>query len=183
MVKKEKAKIGAPTRAEKREQQMTDSFATLAEAMKLQSDTNAKLVAKIEGEPDKEQSRTIDSAEEFQSVAMPPPVDVPAVIYKSKHKGLKQRIVPSRIIQRSEGNPQIIPPRMAEFENNTLRTADPEEIRLIDAAIAYRERLQKPPLIAKFKDEIAEALADPKGDVKAIKSTEVTVDTPMESLL
>lgn len=177
------AKSGAPTRAERREQQLVDAFSTLTKVVEQQSETLERLEKKLVGDEPKEQSRTLSAQEEFQSVVMPPPANVPAIIYKIGTRGLKQVIQPSHIIQRSEGNYQIIPPLLAEFDKGTLRVSDPKTIALIDEAIARRERQGLPARIVKFKDEIAEALADPDTDVKPIESGKVTVDTPVEALI
>ena len=77
------AKSGAPTRAERREQQMADAFSTMSKAMDLQAETMSKLVTKIEGEPEQEQARVIDNPtrESYEPVVVPQaPAGKPAVI-------------------------------------------------------------------------------------------------------
>jgi len=154
------AKSGAPTRAERREQQMADAFSTMSKAMDLQAETMAKLVTKIEGEPEQEQARVIDNPREsYEPVVVPQaPEGKPAVIYKCGTQGLWQVIKPSDSIDRGNGNTRIVPPLLAQFENGTFRTSDPNIIKMIDAAIAYRASLGKQAIIKKLKDEIAEAL-------------------------
>ena len=181
MAKKVQVKKGPPNREERREQQMADSFATLAEAMKVQAETNAALIANLKNEPEAVQARTLDPVDEFHAVSAPPPPNVPVVIYKSSTRGFKQLLVQARIIQRSEGNYQIVPPVFAEFDNATLRVAasDTEKIALIDAAIEKRAQQLRPPVIRKLEGKVAEELADPKMDVKAIGDQEAAAKPEM----
>ncbi len=179
------AKSGAPTRAERREQQMADAFSTMSKAMDLQSQTMSKLVTKIEGEPEKEQTRVVDSPRESYEPTVVPqaPVGKPAVIYKCASRGLWQVIKPSDSIDRGNGNTRIVPPLYALFENSTFRTSDPNIVKMVDAAIAYRESLGAQAIITKLKDEIAEALADKNTDIKPIQSSDVTHQTSVEELI
>ncbi len=181
------AKSGAPTRAERREQQMTDAFSTMSEAMKAQAETAqaqaaaiAKLEKKLEGEAGKEQSRTLDPVEEFRAAVGPTPTGEPPVIYKSGTRGLMQMVKASYIIQRSANNPQIVPAVFAEFENGTYRVSDPEFIKMLDDAMERRAKQGLPARIVKLKDEAAEKLADKNGDVKAIPSDRATMDAGNE---
>ncbi len=180
------AKSGAPTRAERREQQMADAFSTLAKASELQAETNAKLVDKIAGEPEKEQARVVDNPtrESYEPVVVPQAEPgKPAVIYKSATRGLWQVIQASGEVNRGNGNTRIVPPLYALFENSTFRTSDPNIVKMVDASIAYRESLGRQAIIVKLKDEIAAALADKSTEVKPIQSGEVTHQTPVEELI
>lgn len=179
------AKSGAPTRAERREQQMADAFSTLAKASELQAETNAKLVDKISGEPEKEQTRVIDNQRDSYEPTVVPqaPVGEPAVIYKCSSRGLWQIIKQSEEVNRGNGNVRIVPPLMALFENSTFRTSDKNIVKMVDASIAYRKSLGRQAVIVKLKDEIAEALADKSTEVKPIQSADVTHQTSVEELI
>ena len=176
------AKSGAPTRAERREQQMANAFETMSKAMELQAQTNSELVAKIGTEPTREQARTIDPVAEFAQVAKPAPKGKAGVIYKSGSRGLRQVLKSSRKIHTGDDY-QIVPPVVADFENATYRTNDPEIIDMIDAKIAFRKNRGQQPRIVKFKDEVAEALADQSKDVKPVVSSEVTHETSVDELI
>ena len=170
------AKSGAPTRAERREMQMADAFEIMSKAMELQAKTNADLVAKIGAEAPREQSRTIDSLDEFAQVARPAPAGEAGVIYKSGSRGLRQVLKKSHKVHTGDDY-EIVPPVVADFENGTYRTNDPEVIAMLDAKIDFRNKRGLQPRIVKFKDEVAEALADEKADVKAVEASEIDHET------
>ena len=176
------AKSGPPTRAEKREQQMTDAFETISKAMDEQAKTMAKLVDRLPDPTPREQARVIDPDDEYANVAKPAPAGEPGIVYKSGSRGLRQVLKRSTKVHTGDDY-EIVPPIVADFENGTYRTNDPEVIAMLDAKIDFRKKRGLQPRIVKFKDEIAEALESKDTEVKAIVSDEVTHATSVEELI
>lgn len=163
-----KKKGGRPTRQERREQQLADALTKFSDAIELQSKALDKLLNQKEAGQGQVQARTIDASEEFANVAKPTPPGEPGVIYKSGSRGLRMVLRRSKKVHNGDDY-EIVPPVVADFDNSTFRTSDPEVIAMLDAKIEFRKRRGLPPRIVKIKDErLVEELSSPGADVKPV---------------
>lgn len=156
---------GRPTKEQVRLQQLTDAISVMAKAQERQAEMFERFMMGRDGK--KEQSREVDPVEEYRRVAPAVEPGEPAAIYKSGSRGLRLVLRKSKKVYTGDDY-DIIPPLVADFDNATYRTSDPDVIALLDAHIDKRRRLGKEPKIVKVKDEIAEALQSPDTDKKPV---------------
>ena len=111
----------------------------------------------------------------------PPPPPVPGVTFMSASKAAWQVILPGQKKFYGDGNVEIIPPIVKQAENGIVRLTDPREIEAMRGKIAKQKARGERPLFAEIHDDVAQEVA--KGRSVGVKSSKVTVDTPMADLV
>ena len=159
---------------------MADAFELMSQTIAAQGEVLEKLVAKAGtvAPEKKEQARSIPNPrDDYEASIIPTPAKgAPVVIYKCGTRGLKLVIRPSGEVTRPNGGYRTIPPLIADFENGTFRTSDPKTIEMVDDKIEDMVQQGKVPIVVKFKDEIAEALAAKSTDVTPIKTDKADME-------
>lgn len=93
----------------------------------------------------------------------------PGVIFASPHQAFRQVLIPSQKKYYGDGNVDIIPAVIAEFEQGQVRLTDADQIAAMRAKIRKKEERGIPPQVVEMRDEIAEAMAA-NGHVLGVKA-------------
>ena len=121
-----------------------------------------------------------------EPVALPiqeEPVDYESfAVFRSPSSGFKQKLIKGRKNRFADGDHELVPPVLAEFEGGVCTLYDAELIELMRVKEKENVTLGRPMFVEVHDKE--QKLAARKGELsdRAVKSEKVTVDTPLEEL-
>lgn len=121
------------------------------------------------------------SGDEFKlPVEDEPKEDVEFAVFRSPYPGFRQVYQKGKKIRYDDGESDLIPPKVAQFDQGVCVLYDPEEIELMRAKMEWKKKRGQVEFIELIDPEVKEAAR--KG-TRSVVSPTVTVDTPAESLI
>lgn len=183
--------VEAVRQMEPPEDPMADLRKSLNEAISKDPEAVQKALADILGvaagtprtvEP---RTRKIEIPKGAMEVVAPEPQEPkPAVVFASPHQGFRQVIKPSQKKYYGDGNVDIVPALVVEFEHGMARLGDEEHVKLMRAKIAKQRARGGAPQVVELRDEIADSVAAGRVVGPLVNpDPSINVNTPMSDLI